>query len=141
MLAAVPATPLGTKRIVSLARSSSALASLTVPTSVQLAPASVRYCQTPLPEARPVMAMPCSAPLLVSEMLLPTKLATVCPALSVSFSVMAVSAGDSADSTGAALGTMILSVSVWGSAKLLALLISSASIVIVTSPVAPAAEV
>ena len=140
MLAAVPATPLGTKRIESVARNSSALASLTMPTAIQVAPASVLYCQVPLPEARAVMAMPLSAPLLVSEMLAPAKLSTVCPALPVSFSVMAVSAGDPSASTGAALGSMILSVSVWVPAEAPELL-SSAPILIVTSPVAPAAEV
>ena len=48
----------GTKRSLSVARSSRADVSETVPTANQLLPPLVEYCQVPLPLVRPVTAMP-----------------------------------------------------------------------------------
>ena len=103
MLPVVPWTPSGTKRTRSVARSRSALPDDTVPTLAQVVPPFTLYCQVPLPETRLVIAMPCTAPLSTSVMLLPTTLATVWPALPVSPSVSPVSVGEAGVSTGASL--------------------------------------
>src|SRR5947208_247051 len=54
----VPFCPSGTKRSLSVERSSSAALLDTEPTAFQVLPALVEYCQTPVPLLKPVTALP-----------------------------------------------------------------------------------
>src|SRR6218665_3611301 len=102
--------PSGTKRTRSPLRSSSAEASETAPTFCQLAPPLVLYCQVPVPEVRPVRAMPCTAPVSASVTWPVRKLDTATPGLLVSESVRPVSVGPAGVSTGASLTLLTVSV-------------------------------
>ncbi|TWT50139.1 hypothetical protein Pla22_28790 [Rubripirellula amarantea] len=88
----VPFSPLGSNRIKSVERNSSADESDTVPTFDQLVPPSVEYCQTPGPLFRVVIAMPSTDPESTSEIGVPPSLAkscaTVWPPLLTSSSVI-----------------------------------------------------
>ena len=85
----------GTKRNLSVARSSRAEASETVPTAFQLVPPLIEYCQVPLPLVSAVTAMPSTAPASTSVMRSPPALAMIAetrsPPLVVWSSVMVVS--------------------------------------------------
>ena len=90
----------------SLASSSSAVLLLTAPTAVHVVPPSIEYCQLPLVEVRPVIAIPFTAPASTSLMLAPMNDETVCPGsltLLVWSSVIAVSVGLIGVNTGASL--------------------------------------
>src|SRR5262249_45073988 len=65
-LPVVPFWPSGTKRNLSLERKSNADELLTAPTLVQVVPASIEYCQVPVPLVKLVTAIPFTAPLSTS---------------------------------------------------------------------------
>jgi hypothetical protein len=94
MSAVVAFSALGTKRTRSVLRRSNAESSATVPTASQLLPLLIEYCHVPLPLVSDVMAIPSTAPLSTSVMRSPPAeammLATVCPALLTSSSVIVV---------------------------------------------------
>ena len=110
----MPFWPSGMKRTRSPERSSSADPPLTAPTLLQLRPPSTEYCHAPLPSAVAVIAMPCTAPVSTSLIDAPMKEATVWPLFAVWSSVIELSDGVAAASTGASLTaeTAIVAVSV-----------------------------
>ena len=108
----------GTKRMLSLALSNSALLSATVPTSSQ--PAPKLYCHLPLPLLTPVIAIPCNAaastsltPVLLPVAAEPASRSEISwPMLPVASSLIGVSTGSPVASTGASLTAVTLMPSV-----------------------------
>ena len=91
--AVVPFWASGTKRTLSVSRSSNALAGVTGPTALQIEPPSVEYCQVPLPLTREVIAMPGGAPPSGSVTDAPSSAPTSTPGFATSSSVIGGSAG------------------------------------------------
>ena len=98
----------GTKRIESVAASSSADVPVTLPIAFHVTPLSSEYCHVPDPapeKLAAVIAMPSAAPEFASETVVPRNEATVCPEFETASSSIVLSEGLPAVSTGAALGT------------------------------------